>query len=118
MNPCGVFETNNCNDKKVMKFVVIRDGQVPILHSFIEEDRKCVSVNGSYYLEVLEKNCLASCVIFINIKAMLVVTRRRGAAVQITALQFPRGSCCNPVLFQNRMINVRLLSTVQLILHT
>ena len=52
-NPREIMETNNRNDLKVMIFVAIVDGKIPIIHAFLDEDGHLVSVNGSCYLTLL-----------------------------------------------------------------
>ena len=42
------------NGKKVMLFVAIVDGKIPIVHPFIDEAGRPVSVNGSCYLSLLK----------------------------------------------------------------
>ena len=54
-NPHEIIETNDRNDLKVMLFVAIVNGNVPIIHAFIDEDGRLVSVNGSCYLNLLNE---------------------------------------------------------------
>jgi len=49
-----MIETNDRNGAKVMIFVSIVDGKVPIVHAFITEDGRSVSVTGASYLELLK----------------------------------------------------------------
>ena len=55
MNPHEAMETNDRNGKKVMIFVAIVDGSIPIVHPFIGDDGKCQSVNGDCYLKLLKE---------------------------------------------------------------
>ena len=50
-----IIETNNRNDLKVMMFVAIVDGKIPIVYVFIDDDRRQVSLNGSCYLNLLKE---------------------------------------------------------------
>ena len=54
VNPHETIETNDRNGKKVMLFVAIIDGKIPIVHPFIDEAGRPVSVNGSCYLSLLK----------------------------------------------------------------
>ena len=54
-NTHEVVETNDRNAKKVMIFVTIVDGHIPIVHAFVGEDGKTQSVNGTCYLELLQE---------------------------------------------------------------
>ena len=49
-----VLEVNNRNSKKMMIFVAIVDGHIPIVHAFMGEDGKSQSVNGDRYLQLIE----------------------------------------------------------------
>ena len=49
-----IVETNDRNGKKVMMFVAIVDGQIPILHAFVDENCSNQSVNGASYLKLLQ----------------------------------------------------------------
>ena len=53
-NPHKIVETNDRNGKKVMMFVAVVDGQIPIVHAFLDEDDKNQSVNGACYLDLLQ----------------------------------------------------------------
>lgn len=53
-NPHEIVETNDRNDKKIMMFVAIVDGRIPVVHAFIDENGRSVSVNGSCYLQLLQ----------------------------------------------------------------
>jgi len=53
-NPHEIIETNNRNDKKIMMFVAIVDGRIPVVQAFIDENGRSVSVNGSCYLQLLQ----------------------------------------------------------------
>lgn len=53
-NPHKITETNNRNDVKVMIFVAIIDGKIPVVHPFVNEDGNLVSVNGLRYLSLLQ----------------------------------------------------------------
>lgn len=53
-NPRDIIECNDRNDEKVMIFVAIVDDKVPIVHAFIDEDGRRVSVDGSCYLALLK----------------------------------------------------------------
>ena len=55
-NPHEVVETNDKNGLKVMIFVAIVDGKVPIVHAFIDENGRRESVNGDCYLKLLQEN--------------------------------------------------------------
>ena len=46
--------SNDRNDEKVMIFVAIMDGKIPIIHEFIDDDGRRVSVDGSCYLALLQ----------------------------------------------------------------
>ena len=50
--PNEIVETKNRNDLNVMMFV---DGNIPIVHAFIDDDGRQVSVNGSCYLNLLKE---------------------------------------------------------------
>ena len=53
--PQEVVRTNERNDKKVMMFVTIVYGDIPIMHAFDKEDGKTHSINGTCYLEILQE---------------------------------------------------------------
>ena len=53
-NPHQIIETNDRNGQKVMIFVAITDGDIPIVHPFIDEEGRLVSVNGPCYLKLLQ----------------------------------------------------------------
>ena len=50
----GICETNDRNDVKVMIFVAIINGMVPIVHAFLEDDGHLSSVNDVSYLRLLQ----------------------------------------------------------------
>lgn len=54
VNPHQIVETNDRNGKKVMMFVAIVDGQIPIVHAFVDENCSNQSVNGASYLNLLQ----------------------------------------------------------------
>ena len=54
VNPHQIVETNDRNAKKVMMFVAIVDGHIPIVHAFVDEDCNNQSVNGASYLKLLQ----------------------------------------------------------------
>ena len=53
-NPHEIVETNDRNDKKIMMLVVIVDGMISVVHAFINENERFVSVNGSCHLQLLQ----------------------------------------------------------------
>ena len=53
-NPHKALEVNNRNGKKMMIFVAIVDGHIPIVHAFMGEDGKSQSVNGDRYQQLIE----------------------------------------------------------------
>jgi hypothetical protein len=53
-NPHNICETNNRNDVKVMIFVAIINGMVPIVHAFLDDEGNLSSVNGVSYLSLLQ----------------------------------------------------------------
>ena len=54
-NPHEIIECNNRNDNKVMIFVAIAEGRVAIVHPFLDEEGRRVSVDGaSCYLKLLQ----------------------------------------------------------------
>lgn len=52
-NPRAIVECNDRNDEKVMIFVAIVDGKILIVHEFIDDDGRRVSVDGSCYLAAI-----------------------------------------------------------------
>ena len=74
-NPHEFVETNNRNDLKVMMLVPIVDGKIPIVHVFIDDDRRQVSVNGSCYLNHTQGSS------FCNSKKLVVDTGRCSGAL-------------------------------------
>ena len=53
-NPHEIIESNDRHDKKVMIFVAIVEGKIPLVHAFIDESGGRISVNGDCYLELLQ----------------------------------------------------------------
>ena len=53
-NPRNICETNDRNDVKVMIFVAIINGMVPIVHAFLDDDGHLLSVNRVSYLRLLQ----------------------------------------------------------------
>ena len=53
-NPYEIIECNNRNDDKVMIFVAIAEGRVAIVHPFLDEEGRRVSVDGACYLKLLQ----------------------------------------------------------------
>ena len=53
-NPHEIIESNDRNDQKVMIFVVIVEGKIPLDHAFIDERGGKISVNGGCYLKLLQ----------------------------------------------------------------
>ena len=53
-NPYEIVESNNRNDGKVMIFVTSVVGKAPIVHSFVDENGKNVTVIGTCYLDLNE----------------------------------------------------------------
>lgn len=53
-NPHEIIESNDRNDKKVMIFVAIVEGKIPLVHAFIDENGERISVNGECYLKLLQ----------------------------------------------------------------
>ena len=49
-NPHEIVETNNHNEEKVLIFVVIVNGKAPIVHPFVDENGRNVTVNDTCYL--------------------------------------------------------------------
>ena len=54
-NPQEVVETNDRNGQKIMIFVAIVNGRIPIVHAFVGDDGRNQSVNGNVYLELLKE---------------------------------------------------------------
>lgn len=54
-NPREIVECNDRNDKKVMIFVAIVNGKIPIVHEFIDDEGQRVSVDSSCYLALLQE---------------------------------------------------------------
>ena len=54
-NPLEVVETHDRNTEKVMIFVAIVNGHIPIVHAFFGDDGKNQSVNGNIYLQLLKE---------------------------------------------------------------
>ena len=54
VNPHKICETNDRNDVKVMFFVALIDGMVPICHAFLDDDGHLTPVNGDCYLSLLQ----------------------------------------------------------------
>ena len=52
--PHKVLEVNNRNGKKMMIFVAIEDGHIPIVHALMGKDGKSQSVNGNRYQQLME----------------------------------------------------------------
>ena len=55
-NPHEVVEANDRNALKIMIFVAIVDGKVPIVNAVIDEKGRRQSVNGDCYLKLLQEN--------------------------------------------------------------
>ena len=53
-NPQNICETNERNGVKVMIFVAIINGMVPIVHAFLDDDGHLSSANGVSYLRLLQ----------------------------------------------------------------
>ena len=53
-NPHQALEVNDRNGKKIMMFVAIVDGSIPIVHAFMGDNGKSQSVNGECYLKLLQ----------------------------------------------------------------
>jgi hypothetical protein len=53
-NPHLIIETNDRNDLKVMLFVAIVDGKIPVVHAFLDDTGRPQSVNGPCYLSMLQ----------------------------------------------------------------
>ena len=49
------METNDRNGQKIMIFVAIVNGLIPIVHAFVGDDGRNQSVNGNVYLELLNE---------------------------------------------------------------
>ena len=54
MRPNGIVESNNRNDEKVMIFVAIANGKVPVVHAFTDENGRRKIGDG--YLDFLQEN--------------------------------------------------------------
>ena len=54
-NPRKICETNNRNDLKVMIFVAVVKGKIPIVHAFLDDGGHLISVTGSSYLSLLQE---------------------------------------------------------------
>ena len=54
-NPHKIVESNNRNGAKVMIFVAIVDGKAPIVHPFIDENGRNVTLNSTGYLDLLNE---------------------------------------------------------------
>ena len=53
-NPHEFIESNDRKDQKVMIFVAIVEGKIPLVHAFIDERGVKISVNGDCYLKLLQ----------------------------------------------------------------
>ena len=53
-NPHLIVETNDRNDLKVMLFVAIVNGKIPVVHAFLDNTGRQQSVDGSCYLSMLQ----------------------------------------------------------------
>lgn len=98
-NPHNICETNDRNDIKVMIFVAIIKGMVPIVHSFLDNDGNLSSVNGVSYLELLQD---------------VVWPRLRGSATRLALWWMQDGApphCTNAALeFLNEKFRGRVIS--------
>ena len=54
-NPHLITESNDRNGLKVMIFVAVVNGKIPIVHPFITEEGRSLSVNGSVYHDLLQE---------------------------------------------------------------
>jgi len=54
LDPHNICETNDRNDVKVMIFVALIDGRVPICHAFLDDDVNLTPVNCVCYLSLLQ----------------------------------------------------------------
>ena len=54
-NPHEIIETNDRNRTKVILFVAIVGGKIPIVDAFIDHTGRTLSVNGSCYLALLKE---------------------------------------------------------------
>ena len=53
--PHEIVESNNRNDQKVMLFVAIVDGKVPVVHAFVDENGRNSILNGAGYFDFLRE---------------------------------------------------------------
>ena len=53
-NPRDIAECSDRNGGKVMIFVAIVDGKIPIVHEFIDDNGRRISVDGSCCLALLQ----------------------------------------------------------------
>ena len=53
-NPHEFIESNDRNDQKVMIFVAIVEGKIPLVHAFIDKRGGKISVNVDCYLKLLQ----------------------------------------------------------------
>ena len=49
--PHEIVESNSPNDQKVMLFAAIVDGKPPVVHPYVEENRRNLTLNVTGYLD-------------------------------------------------------------------